>query len=62
MMKSAAGMLYTTEDERQVLDGTAGLWCVNAGHGHPKITEAVIRQGANHGFRATVPDGSCGRV
>jgi beta-alanine--pyruvate transaminase len=43
-MKAAAGMYYTAEDGRQVLDGTAGLWCVNAGHAHPKITEQIIAQ------------------
>ena len=31
-------------DGRQILDGTAGLWCVNAGHGRPKIVEAVSKQ------------------
>lgn len=44
LMKAAAGMYYTTEDGRQILDGTAGLWCVNAGHAHPKITEQIIAQ------------------
>jgi beta-alanine--pyruvate transaminase len=43
-MKAAAGMYFTAEDGRQVLDGTAGLWCVNAGHAHPKITEQIIAQ------------------
>jgi hypothetical protein len=33
-------------DGRKVLDGTAGLWCVNAGHCRPKITEAIQRQAA----------------
>ena len=37
-------MYYTAEDGRQILDGTAGLWCVNAGHAHPKITEQIIAQ------------------
>ena len=37
----AKDMHYTTMDGRKVLDGTAGLWCVNAGHGREKITEAV---------------------
>lgn len=41
---SAKDMYYTTHDGRQVLDGTAGLWCVNAGHCRPKITEAISRQ------------------
>jgi beta-alanine--pyruvate transaminase len=43
-MKAAAGMYFTAEDGRQILDGTAGLWCVNAGHSHPKITEQIIAQ------------------
>ena len=37
-------MYYTAEDGRQILDGTAGLWCVNAGHAHPTITEQIIAQ------------------
>src|SRR3546814_13483489 len=37
----AKDMHYTTHDGRQVLDATAGLWCVNAGHCRPKITEAI---------------------
>src|SRR5215813_1829595 len=41
---SAQDMHYTTEDGRKVLDGTAGLWCVNAGHCRPKIVEAIRRQ------------------
>jgi beta-alanine--pyruvate transaminase len=41
---SAQDMHYTTEDGRTVLDGTAGLWCVNAGHCRPKIVEAIRRQ------------------
>lgn len=41
---SAKDMHFTTEDGRQVLDGTAGLWCVNAGHCRPQIVEAVQKQ------------------
>ncbi len=40
----AEGMHYTTADGRSVLDGTAGLWCCNAGHGRPRIVEAIARQ------------------
>ena len=43
MFVAAKDMHYTTSDGRQVLDGTAGLWCVNAGHCRPKITEAIQR-------------------
>jgi len=41
---AAEGMHYTTVDGRKVLDGTAGLWCVNAGHGRREIAQAVERQ------------------
>ena len=44
MFVAAKDMHYTTADGRQVLDGTAGLWCCNAGHCRPKITEAIARQ------------------
>ena len=44
MFVSAKDMHYTTTDGRKVLDGTAGLWCVNAGHCRPKITEAIQHQ------------------
>jgi beta-alanine--pyruvate transaminase len=37
-------MHYITNDGRRVLDGTAGLWCVNAGHCRPKIVEAIKAQ------------------
>ncbi|MEO3385441.1 aspartate aminotransferase family protein [Mesorhizobium sp. CAU 1741] len=46
MLVAAKDMHYTASDGRQVLDGTAGLWCVNAGHCRPKITEAIQRQAA----------------
>ncbi len=46
MLASAKDMHYTTTDGRKVLDGTAGLWCVNAGHCRPKITEAIQQQAA----------------
>ncbi|MCC5983189.1 MAG: aspartate aminotransferase family protein [Rhodobacteraceae bacterium] len=44
MFVGARDMHYTTAEGRQVLDGTAGLWCCNAGHCRPKITEAVQKQ------------------
>ncbi len=50
MLVAASGMYYTSDDGRQILDGTAGLWCVNAGHCHPKITEAIQRQAGEMDF------------
>src|SRR5215471_21457199 len=44
LLVSAKGMYYRTEDGREVLDGCAGLWCVNAGHGREEIASAVGQQ------------------
>jgi beta-alanine--pyruvate transaminase len=44
MLARASGVYYETPDGRKILDGVAGLWCVNAGHGRPEITQAVARQ------------------
>jgi beta-alanine--pyruvate transaminase len=43
LLARAKGMHYWTPEGRQILDGVAGLWCVNAGHGRREITEAVAR-------------------
>ncbi|WP_313002399.1 aspartate aminotransferase family protein [Brevundimonas sp.] len=44
LLASARDMHYFTPDGRPILDGTAGLWCVNAGHGRKPIVEAIQRQ------------------
>ncbi len=44
LLCSASGMYYQSIEGRDILDGTAGLWCVNAGHGREPIAEAVERQ------------------
>ncbi|WP_068315703.1 aspartate aminotransferase family protein [Polycladidibacter hongkongensis] len=44
LLVAAKDMHYTSADGRQVLDGTAGLWCCNAGHGRSKISEAIAVQ------------------
>ncbi len=44
MLVAAENMHYTAADGRKILDGTAGLWCVNAGHKRPRIVEAIQRQ------------------
>lgn len=44
MLAEARGMFYRSLDDREILDGTAGLWCVNAGHGRDEIADAVARQ------------------
>ena len=46
LMVSASGTRYRADDGREVLDGISGLWCCNAGHGHPRIVEAISRQAA----------------
>ncbi len=41
MISGAKGMYYSTERGERILDGSAGLFCVAAGHGRPQIAEAV---------------------
>jgi beta-alanine--pyruvate transaminase len=49
----AERMHFTTDDGRRVLDGTSGLWCVNAGHCRPKIVEAIRKQVGELDFAGT---------
>ncbi|MEP7280926.1 MAG: aspartate aminotransferase family protein [Rubrivivax sp.] len=44
LLARADGMHYWDADGRQILDGVAGLWCVNAGHNRPKIVQAIREQ------------------
>jgi beta-alanine--pyruvate transaminase len=44
LMASAQGMYYRDVEGRKILDGTSGLWCVNAGHARREIADAVQRQ------------------
>jgi beta-alanine--pyruvate transaminase len=44
LLVGAKDMHFTDEDGRAILDGTAGLWCVNAGHCRPQITQAIQKQ------------------
>jgi len=53
MFAGAKDMHYVTPDGRKVLDGTAGLWCVNAGHGRERIIEAIRRQACELDFAPT---------
>jgi beta-alanine--pyruvate transaminase len=53
LLVGAKGMYYTCDDGRQILDGTAGLWCVNAGHCRDEIVSAVQQQAARMDFAPT---------
>ena len=53
LLARAEGMYYWTPEGRQVLDGTAGLWCVNAGHCRPRVVEAVRHQVGEMDFAPT---------
>ena len=46
LLTDAKGMYYTAADGRRILDGTAGLWCVNAGHCREPIVRAIAEQAA----------------
>ena len=50
LLARAEGMTYWTPEGREVLDATAGLWCVNAGHGRRTITEAIQQAAARMDF------------
>jgi len=41
MLVAAKNMHYTADDGRRILDGTSGLWCVNAGHCREPIAQAI---------------------
>ena len=53
LVVSAKDMYYTTAEGKQVLDGLATLWCVNAGHGRPRIVEAIRKQAGELDFAAS---------
>jgi beta-alanine--pyruvate transaminase len=53
MLARAEGMSYYTPEGREILDGTAGLWCCNAGHGRREIVEAIQKQAALMDFAPT---------
>jgi putrescine aminotransferase len=44
VLASASGATVTDATGKQLIDGFAGLWCVNAGYGHDSIVEAAARQ------------------
>ncbi len=46
LLASAKGMYYTDVDGNQILDGTAGLWCVNAGHSREPVVAAIAEAAA----------------
>ncbi len=53
MLAAAKGMYYYTPEGQEILDGTSGLWCVNAGHGRREITEAIQKQAAELDYAPT---------
>jgi beta-alanine--pyruvate transaminase len=53
LFAAADGMHFVTPDGRRVLDGTAGLWCSNAGHCRTKITQAITQQAATLDYAPT---------
>jgi beta-alanine--pyruvate transaminase len=53
LLDRAEGMHYYTPEGREILDGTAGLWCVNAGHARPRIVKAIQQQAAKLDFAPT---------
>jgi beta-alanine--pyruvate transaminase len=50
LLTGADGMYFRDDKGREVLDGIAGLWCVNAGHNRPRIVKAIQDQAAELDF------------
>jgi putrescine aminotransferase len=44
IMKSAKGVWLTDTEGERILDGMAGLWCVNIGYGRKELAEVAARQ------------------
>ncbi len=44
IIERAEGMWLYNDQGQQILDGIAGLWCVNAGHGRRSIADAISAQ------------------
>ena len=60
VITSADGVYLTDNDGARILDGMAGLWCVNIGYGRWELSEAAARQMAqlpyyNTFFQTTHP-------
>ncbi|MEM6710772.1 MAG: aspartate aminotransferase family protein [Pseudomonadota bacterium] len=53
MISGAKDNHYIASDGRKILDGTAGLWCCNAGHCRTPVVEAIQRQAADLDFAPT---------
>jgi beta-alanine--pyruvate transaminase len=60
ILVSAKDMHYTAEDGRKILDGSAGLWCVNAGHCREPIIRAIKQQADTLDFAPTFQMGHPG--
>ena len=50
LLVSAKDMHYRSDDGREILDGAAGLWCVNAGHCRQPIVDAIAKSAATLDF------------
>ena len=50
LLAKSSGMHYWDDKGREILDGVAGLWCVNAGHARRKIVQAIAEQAAELDF------------
>ncbi|MCJ8142719.1 aspartate aminotransferase family protein [Ancylobacter sp. A5.8] len=53
MVSRSKDMHYFTPEGRAILDGSAGLWCANAGHNRQPIVEAIKKQAEEMDFAPT---------
>jgi adenosylmethionine-8-amino-7-oxononanoate aminotransferase len=50
---SARGAIVTDDTGRDYIDGLAGLWCVNAGHGRKELADAAYAQMTTLAYHST---------
>src|SRR5256885_14418452 len=55
LIARAKDMHYYTPEGRAVLDGTAGLWCTNAGHNRDPIVAAIRAQAGEPAYSPAFP-------
>jgi L-2,4-diaminobutyrate transaminase len=50
IIESGTGIYLTDSDGHELIDGVAGLWCVNAGYGRAELADAMQRAAMNLGY------------
>src|SRR5256885_15938137 len=55
LIARAKEMHYYTPESKPIIDGSAGMWCCNAGHNRDPIVAAIQQQAAALGHPPALP-------